>query len=316
MLFGNTSMTLKILPRLKSKRYLSPWILDGTRLKIAQENRQNAAIPTRRALRERAAIPQAFNKLINLQVISDTTIQMPNKVLKPQVVLCQLLPLMSRAKYIQAGIKLPRPQTPRTAPRNYTSHRFVTVPTNDWVNQGFIKTQMVLLLSVLPKLLTLPRFSTRLPGMLLLPKLTLTFRTPNQQSAVKQPLNSAHRARIKLDSDRIKLTTRSNPNCSRKLRGLLRQRIALKVENRSKGAARSKRQTRSLRLRTMQAHQAVFSWTPNQDVTLVRQLRMSSQLPKEMKARSHLATLSWTLRQSQATTAFNGRSQQSAALLR
>ncbi len=131
MLFVNTSMTLKILPRLKSKRYLSPWIPDGTRLKIAQENRQNAAIPTRRALRERVAIPRAFNKLINLQVISDTTIQMPNKVLKLQVVLCQLLPLMSRAKYIQAGIKFPRPQILRTALRNYTSHRFVTVPTND-----------------------------------------------------------------------------------------------------------------------------------------------------------------------------------------
>jgi hypothetical protein len=98
MLFVNTSMTLKILPRLKSKRYLSPWILDGTRLKIALGNKQNAAIPTRRALRKRAAIPQAFNKLINLQVISGTTIQMLNKVLKPQVVLCQLLPLMSRAK--------------------------------------------------------------------------------------------------------------------------------------------------------------------------------------------------------------------------
>jgi hypothetical protein len=131
MLFGNTFMTLKILPRLKSKRYLSPWILDETRLKIALGNRQNAAIPTRRALRERAAIPQAFNKLINLQVISGMTIQMPNKVLKPQVVLYQLLPLMSRAKSIQAGIKFPRPQTLRTAPQNYTSHQFVTVPTND-----------------------------------------------------------------------------------------------------------------------------------------------------------------------------------------
>jgi len=259
MLFGNTSMTLKILPRLKSKRYLSPWILEGTRLKIALGNKQNEAILTRRALRKRAAIPRAFNKLINLQVISGTTIQMPNRVLKLQVVLCQLLPLMSRAKYIQADIKFPRPQTLRTAPRNYTSHRFVTIPTNDLANQGFIKTQMVLLLLVLPKLLTLPKFSTRPPGMLSLPKLTLTFRTLNQQSAVKQPLNSAHRARIKLDSDRIKLTTRSNPNYSRKLRGLLRQRIALKVENKSKGAARSKLQTRSLRLQTMQAHQAVFS---------------------------------------------------------
>jgi len=316
MLFGSTSMTLKILPRLKNKSHLSPWILDGNRLKIAQENRQNAAIHRRRALRERAAIPQAFNKLINLQVISGTTIQMSNKVLKLPLVLCQLLPLMSRAKYIQADIKLPRPGTLRTAPRNYTSHRFVTVLTNDLANQGFIKTEMVLLLLVLLKLLTSLKFLMCLLDMLSLPKLSRTFRTLNQQSAVKQPLNSAHRAMIKLDLDRIKLTMRSNPNCSRKLRGLLQQRIALKVENRSKGAARSKLQTRSLRLRTMQVHQAVFSWTPNRDVTLVRQIRMSSQLPKQMKARSHLATLNWTLKQSQATTAFNGRSQQSAALLR
>ncbi len=98
MLFANTSMTLKILPKLKNKSYLSPWILEGTQSKIALRNKQNEATPTKRALREKAAIPRAFNKLTNLQVTSDTTIQTVNKAPKLQVVSCQPHLLMFRAK--------------------------------------------------------------------------------------------------------------------------------------------------------------------------------------------------------------------------
>jgi hypothetical protein len=129
----------------------------------------------------------------------------------------------------------------------------------DSANQAFIKTLVDRLVLDLPKLLTLRRCSTRRLDMQLLPHRTLTFQTLSRQSAAKQHRNSVPKARIKLAWDPTKPITHNSPNFNLKLRGLLRQPTDLKVENISKVAAKSNRQTRSQHQQITQAHQAVSS---------------------------------------------------------